>query len=520
MVAAADRVSLRTWTAVIGATIGAFMAILNIQLVGAALGDIRAGLGAGADDGAWIVTAYLVAEIVVIPLSGWLSRAFSPRRYLIANAALFLVFSVACAFAQDLGQMIALRILQGLAGGVLIPMAFTLIMTLLPPSRQPVGLATFSLAASFAPAIGPTVGGWLSATFGWHAVFLLNLAPGAVMMLLLWVSLERQPMQLGLLRQGDWPGIVSMAVGLGSLQVVLEEGAREDWFDSPFIAALSAVAVAALALFVRTELRSPRPLLDLRLLARRNFGAGVTAMLLVGAVSYGSMFVLPAYLARVQGYDARQIGEVLAWSALPQLVLIPLMPSLMRLVDGRWLVVLGFGLMASSSFMLVGLDAGVAAEQLLLPNVVRAVGQAMAMTPLTVLATGGLGKADAGSASALLNVTRNMGGAVGIAGLQTFLAERERFHVDVIGESVSLFDERTRLFLDGLARRLVEQGVVDPAVAWHKAVGIVAGMVREQAYVMAVGDAFWLLGAALVLALLAALLLKKPVNSSSPAAAD
>ncbi|MBY0319544.1 MAG: multidrug efflux MFS transporter [Reyranella sp.] len=520
MPAAADRVSARTWTAVIGATIGAFMAILNIQLVGAALGDIRAGLGASPDDGAWVVTAYLVAEIVVIPLSSWLSRAFSLRRYLIANATLFLVFSVACAFAQDLGQMIVLRILQGLTGGVLIPMAFTLNMTLLPPSRQPTGLAAFSLAATFAPAVGPTVGGWLSATFGWHAVFLLNLAPGGLMLALLWVSLERQPMRLDLLRQGDWLGIVSMAIGLGALQVVLEEGGREDWFDSPFITGLAAVAVAALALFVRTELRSSRPLLNLRLLARRNFGAGVTAMMLVGAVSYGSTFVLPAYLARVQGYDAQQIGEALAWSALPQLMLIPLMPRLMRLVDARVLMVLGFALVASSSFMLVGLDAGVAADQLLLPNVVRAVGQALAMTPLTVLATGGLDKADAGSASALLNVMRNMGGAVGIAGLQTFLVERERFHVDVIGQSVSMFDEETRLYLGGLARRLVEQGVVDPSVAWHKAVGIVAGMVREQAFVMAVGDAFWLLGSALVLALTAALLLKKPAVSSSAAAAD
>jgi DHA2 family multidrug resistance protein len=520
VVAAADRVSPRTWTAVVGATIGAFMAILNIQLVGAALGDIRAGLGASADDGAWIVTAYLVAEIVVIPLSGWLSRAFSPRRYLIANAALFLVFSVACAFAQDLGQMIVLRVLQGLTGGVLIPMAFTLIMTVLPPSRQPIGLAAFSLAATFAPAIGPTVGGTLGAIFGWPAIFLLNLGPGALMMVLLWISLERQPMQLGLLRQGDWPGIFSMVVGLGTLQVVLEEGAREDWFDSPIITGLSAVAIAALALFVRTELRSPRPLLDLRLLVRRNFGAGVTAMVLVGAVSYGSMFVLPAYLARVQGYDARQIGEVLAWSALPQLALIPLVPRLMRLVDARWLVMLGFGLVAASSFMLVGVDAGVAADQLLLPNGVRAVGQALAMTPLTMLATGGLDKADAGSASALLSVMRNMGGAVGIAGLQTFLVERERFHVDVISQSVSLFDEETRAYLAGLTRRLVEQGVVDPALAWNKAVAMVAGMVREQAYVMAVGDAFWLLGAALVLALLAALLLRKPAAPPSAAGGD
>jgi MFS transporter, DHA2 family, multidrug resistance protein len=513
-----DAVPARAWFAVAGATVGAFMAVLNIQLVGVALPDIRGGLGIATDDSAWIVTSYMLAEIVVIPLSGWLARVFSPRRYILASTVLFLAATAACAVAQGLGQMIVLRILQGLAGGALIPMAFVLIMTLLPPSRQPIGLAMFSLAVTVAPAIGPTVGGWVSIGWGWHAVFLLNLPPGVLMLAVLWGALERQPMQLGLLRQGDWRGIAALVVGLGSLQVVLEEGARLDWFDSPAVVALAAVALAALVMFVRFELRSASPLLDLRLLARRNFGAGVVAMLLLGAVSCGSGLVLPAYLGRVQGYDAEQIGEVLAWTGLPQLALIPLVPVLMRFVDARWLVALGLGLMVASNVLLVGFDAGVAADQLLLPNVVRALGLALAMTPLTALATAGLAREDAGSASALLSVMRNTGGAMGIAGMQTFLADRERFHFDVIGESVSLFDESTRQYLAALTRQFVEQGVVDPAVAWHKAVAVVARLVREQAYVMAVGDAFWVLAAAVVLALLAALLLKKPATLSSAAA--
>jgi DHA2 family multidrug resistance protein len=514
MATRSDPVPAQAWLAIVGATIGAFMAILNIQLVSASLTDISGALSISVEDGAGIVTAYMVAEIVVIPLSGWLARAFSARRYLIANAALFLVFSAACAFAQDLGQMIVLRILQGLTGGVLIPMAFTLIMTLLPPSRQPTGLAIFSLAATFAPTIGPTIGGWISSGFGWQYIFLLNLLPGAVMLGLLWSSLKRQPTQLVLLRQGDWPGIAAIAIGLVALQVVLEEGAREDWFASPLIAGLTAIAFVALVLFVRIELRSPHPLLDVRLLARRNFGAGVIAMLLLGAISCASGFVLPVYLARIQGYGPEQIGEVLAWTGLPQLVLIPLIPPLMRIIDSRWLVGLGIGLSALSAFLLTGLDAGVAADQLLLPNVLRAIGQALAMTPLTTLATAGLAKSDAGSASALLNVTRNMGGAMSIAALQTFLVERERFHFDVVGQSVSLFDERTRLYLDGLARYFIEQGVVDPGVAWHKALAVVAGKVGEQAYVMAVGDVYWLLCAGLLLVLLTVLLLRKPAAAN------
>lgn len=507
--APALEVPTRTWLAIVAVSLGAFMAVLNIQIVGASLDDIRGALGVGSDDGGWISTGYLVAEIVVIPLTGWLSKAFSPRRYLMANAVLFLVFSTACAFAQSLEQMIVLRVLQGLAGGVLIPMAFTLIMTLLPPSRQPTGLALFGLTATLAPAVGPLIGGWLTATWGWQYIFLVNLVPGAVMLVLLWHSLEPSPMELAVLRQGDWPGIATMAIGLGALQVVLEEGNREDWFDSALITRTAVLSAVCLALFVWIELRSSRPLLNLRLLARRNFGIGVLAMLFLGLAVYGSVFVLPAYLGQVQGYNAHQIGIVLAWTGLPQLLLIPLVPRLMRSMDARWLVIAGLGLFAVSNFMNVELTVDVAGDQLMLPNIVRALGQALVLTPLTALATGGLVAADAASASALLNIMRNLGGAVGIALLQTFLSDRARFHAVTLGETVSRFDEATRTRLDELARRFMEQGAPDPAAAFAQATKAIADMISRQAYTMAVGDAFYVLAFALTLTLAATLLFKK-----------
>src|SRR5215475_2282666 len=211
---ATPAVTTKTWIAVIGATLGAFMAVLNIQIVNASLADIQGAIGAGIDDGGWISTSYLIAEIVVIPLSAWLAQVFSIRKYLLTNAALFLLLSVACAFAQDLPQMIALRAVQGFTGGVLIPLAFTLIITLLPKAKQPVGLALFALSATFAPAIGPTIGGYLTENFGWEYVFYVNLVPGAIMIAMLFYSLETRPMNLSLLRDGDWPGIITMAIGL------------------------------------------------------------------------------------------------------------------------------------------------------------------------------------------------------------------------------------------------------------------------------------------------------------------
>ena len=511
-------VSTKTWIAVIASTLGAFMAILNIQIVNASLADIQGAIGAGIDDGGWISTSYLVAEIIVIPLTAWLARVFGVRLYLIVNAALFLFFSAACAFAQNLEQMIVLRALQGFSGGVLIPMAFTLIITLLPQPRQPIGLAMFAIAATFAPAIGPTIGGYLTENWGWEFIFYLNLVPGSLMLVLLWISLERSTMQFGLLRQGDWWGIATMAIGLGALQTALEEGNKDDWLGSPFIAKLLLVAAIALPAFVWIELRSAHPLLNLRLLLRRNFGFGVLAMFLLGVALYGSVFILPVYLARVQGYNSEQIGMVLAWTGLPQLLLIPLVPRLMRRFDARYIVALGFGLFALSNFMNVEISTDIAADQLLLPNIVRAIGQALVLTPLTALASAGIEAENTGSASALLNVMRNLGGAMGIALLQTFLTKREQFHSNVLGQSVSVFNEATRTRLDQLTHYFLTHGIGDPAVAWHKAVVAIGNRVHQQAYTMAFGDTFYLLGAALVVALVAALLLRKPARLAAAGA--
>jgi len=503
-------VPLRNWLAVFGSTLGAFMAVLNIQIVNASLADIQGAIGAGIDDGGWISTSYLIAEIVVIPLSAWLARVFSLRTYLLTNAVLFLVFSAACAFAQNLHQMIVLRAFQGFSGGVLIPMAFTIIITLLPKAKQPVGLALFALSATFAPAIGPTIGGYLTENWGWEYIFYVNLVPGTVMVALLWASLERAPMQLRLLRQGDWLGIVTMAIGLAALQTVLEEGNKDDWFGSDFIIRLSVVAVTALAAFVAIELTTDKPLLNLRLLFRRNFGLGILANVLLGMALYGSVFILPMYLSRIQGYNSEQIGMVLAWTGLPQLLLIPLVPRLMQRIDARIIIAIGFALFAASSFMNIHMSANTAADELFWPNVVRAVGQALVMTPLSVVATSGIEPENAGSASGLFNMMRNLGGAIGIALLQTLLTKREQYHSNVLVQSVSLFEQATQTRIANLTNYFMSHGVVDQAAAAHRAIVAIGKTVQKQAFIMAFSDMFFLLGVALVVALACVLLLKKP----------
>ncbi len=218
--------------------IGAFMAILNIQITNASLLDIEGGIGTGVDNGAWISTSYLIGEIVVIPLTAYFSTVFSFRRYMLVNAVLFPLFSIACAFTHDLGSMIAMRGLQGFAGGILIPMAFTMVLTKLPKFQQPTGLAIFALSVTFAPAIGPTIGGYLTENYGWQTIFFINAFPSAIMVVALAATLEKQPMRLSLLKEGDWAGIITMAIGLAAFQTVLEEGNKDDWFSSPSSCAL------------------------------------------------------------------------------------------------------------------------------------------------------------------------------------------------------------------------------------------------------------------------------------------
>ncbi|MBR1121488.1 DHA2 family efflux MFS transporter permease subunit [Bradyrhizobium lablabi] len=504
-----NKASAAVWISVSAAMIGAFMAILNIQITNASLLNIEGGIGTGVDNGSWISTSYLIGEIIVIPLTDYLSRVFSFRRIMLSFATLFAAFSVSCAFATDLPSMIVLRAFQGFFGGVLIPMAFTLVFTKLPKQQQPVGLAMFSLAVTFAPAIGPTIGGYLTENYGWQTIFFVNVIPTVVMVTTLFFTLEREPMRLSLLREGDWLGIITMAVGLSALQSVLEEGNKDDWFGSPFIVKLAIVAAVSLTLFIIIELTVEKPLLRLRLLTQRNFGMGTIAAVFIGFALFGSVYLLPAYLGQVQGYNAEQIGNVLAWTGLPQLLLIPLVPILMKRFDARYIAVTGALLFAYSAFMNIEMSLNYSGDQLFVPNIVRAVGQALLLTPLSAVSLGSVAPQDASAASGISNMMRNLGGAVGTAVLATIVTKREQFHSNIIGQSVNLGREEVRTRIAQLTDYFMAHGVADPAGAHSQAIVALGNTVKRQALVMAYSDAFTVIAVVLVIAAVALMVTKK-----------
>ena len=488
----AARAGLRDWVAFLGGSLGAFMAVLDIQITNSSLADIQGTLGASLDEGSWISTGYLIAEIIVIPMTGWLSGVFSLRRYLVANALLFLGFSVLCGLATSLGEMILFRVGQGFTGGVLIPTAFTIMLLRIPGAQRAVASTIFALTATFAPAIGPTVGGWLTDNYSWHWIFYINLLPGTALIAMIWWGLDAQPMRLERLGRGDWGGIACMAVGLGSLIYMLEEGQRKDWFGDGRIVLAAVLAAVFITAFLAVEFMRREPFIDLRLLRRRSLAVACMVNFATGLGLYGSVYILPLYLSRVQGYNAAQIGQVQLWMGLPQLVILPFLPFFLRRFDSRVVLAFGISLFAASCLM-NGFDmtADTGLDQLKWSQLVRAVGQPFILSPLAQMATVGIGPTQAGAASALFNMARNLGGSFGIALLATAAEHREHWHFSAIAERVT---QNSVL----LAERL---GQVAQAVGPEGALARLANQVRRQATVMGYADCFLLIGAGLLLSL-------------------
>lgn len=501
--------SVRDWIAIFGAILGAFMAVLDIQITNASLREIQGGIAASLDEGTWISTAYLVAEIITIPLSPWMSEVFSTKRFLIVSCVLFLLFSILCGMSTSLAMMIVYRAGQGFTGGVFIPTAMTIVLRCLPPSKQPIGLTMFGFTATFAPAIGPTVGGWLTDTYSWHWIFYINLLPGALMIWAIWYGLERDRMRLGLLRRADWAGIACMAIGLGSLITVLEEGERRDWFGDPMIDELSVAAAIFIPAFLLIELWHRNPFINLRLFARRAFASVSVLAFVLGLGLYGTVYLLPVYLAQIRGYDALQIGEVVMWLGLPQLLIFPIVPLIMRRVDARLMVGFGLLLFAFSCYMNAFLTPDWGIDEFRWSQLVRAVGQPFIMVPLSSLSAGALAQREQAAGSAIFNIMRNLGGSVGIAMLSTFLTDREHYHFSVISERLTQNSLAVANWLGGMTKALAPKAAAG-SIGHTQALAELAALVRTNAFVMAYSDCFFVMGIALLLSTFGLVLMRKP----------
>ncbi|WP_371346783.1 DHA2 family efflux MFS transporter permease subunit [Ancylobacter sp. IITR112] len=487
---------------------GMFMAILDIQIVSASLSEIQAGLAASSDEISWVQTSYLIAEVVMIPLSGFLSRALSTRWLFAASAVGFTVMSFMCATATSIDQMIVYRALQGFLGGGMIPTVFAAAYSVFPREKQGVVAPLIGLVATLAPTIGPTIGGYLTDLFSWHWLFLVNIVPGIFVIITTVTLVDFDEPDLALLDRFDWWGLLFMAGFLGSLEFVLEEGPTNDWFEDEWIAIFAVLgAVSAVAFFARVFM-AREPVVDLRAFANRNFAVGSAFSFVVGIGLYGLTYLYPLYLARVRGYSALMIGETMFVSGLAMFLCAPIAGRLMGKVDPRAMIGFGFAAFAVGTWQVTGLTADWDFWELLVPQILRGVGIMMAMIPINNISLGTLPPDQLKNASGLFNLMRNLGGAVGLALINTVLNDRWDLHLARLHENVQWANAAAVERLDSMTRALSAMG----SDAGTAALKRMAGQVRIQAEVMAFSDVFLVLTVLFVVLFFAAPLLRRPTH--------
>jgi DHA2 family multidrug resistance protein len=497
----------RQWAGFMAMVVGMFMAILDIQIVSASIGEIQAGLAASPDEAAWVQTSYLIAEIVMIPLSGWLSRLLSTRVLFVASAVGFTLFSLACASASGLGEMIVFRAAQGFIGGAMIPTVFATSFLLFQGARRVQVSVLIGLTATLAPTIGPTLGGWLTEQLSWHYLFLINVPVGALLAFVVWRCLDIDRPNHALLRQFDYMGLLLMALFLGNLEYVLEEGNRWDWFQDPTIAWSGAIGAVAAVLFFHRMLTRRDPLVELRAFSDKNFAFGSLFSFVLGIGLYGSVYLVPLFLGRVRGYDSLQIGETMAVTGAAMFLSAPISGALARKLDLRWMLAFGLALFGGGIWWMAHLTKDSAFWELFGPQAMRGFAMMFIMLPVNQLALGSLPPAALKNASGLYNLMRNLGGAVGLALINTIATSRLANHVEHLREQVTWSRPGAMHFIGGLTARLTpDMGPAAPLAALKK----VALMVQQQALTLTYNDVLMLMAGTFFLALPLTFLLSKP----------
>jgi MFS transporter, DHA2 family, multidrug resistance protein len=483
----ADQLTPRRVLAFVVMCFGMFMAFLDIQIVSASLAEIQAGLSASGDEIPWVQTSYLIAEVVAIPLSGFLSRALGTRALFTASAAGFTLASIMCGLSSSIESMIIWRALQGFIGGGMVPTVFASAYLIFPGSRQKYVAPVIGLIATLAPTLGPTIGGHVTEALSWHWLFFINIVPGILVTLLTYVLVDFDRPDYSLLENFDWWGLISMAGFLGALEYVLEEGPRKDWFDDGTITTLAIVsALSAVAFFARV-LSARVPIVDLRAFGNRNFAVGSLFSFVLGVGLYGLTYLYPVYLAQIRGYDALMIGDTMFVSGLAMFLCAPIAGQLSQRFDPRYVLMAGFLVFAVGTWQMTWLTRDWDFWEMLWPQIFRGVGLMFAIVPVTNTALGTLPPERVKNAAGLFNLMRNLGGAIGLAAINTGLNHRLDLHLTRLHEAVNWSQGPATETLSRLSKNF--QGSDAELMALKQ----MMGMVREQASVMSFADVFLML---------------------------
>jgi len=503
------------WIIAAVVSLAAFMKVLDTSIANVALPYMAGGLAASVDDASWVLTSYLVANAVVLPISGWLSVRFGRKRFYIVCVVIFTVSSFLCGLAPSLGMLILFRVIQGAGGGGLQPVSQAILRDSFPPERLGAAFAVYGMVVVLAPAIGPTIGGWITDNYQWRWIFYMNVPVGMLSMLLvsrlvedpdyLTVQLKRLRGHMSI----DYIGIGLLALCLGALQVVLDKGQEDDWFHSPMIATLAVIFPVALVLFIAWELTRPKPVMDLRMFKNRNFAAAAAMIFAYGVQVYGMTVFTPQYVQAFMGYDAELPGMTQLPGALLLILLMPLTARLVRRIEARWLIAMGFLLSALASFhVTTNLDLQIDFHTAAMYRVWLSVGLALLFVPINTASYVGVPEEKGGEVSGTINLLRNIGGSVGISMVETMIARREQFHQDVLSAHVTRARQSFRTVTGGLNADLFHRGLSQPQAARQTTLRIYNSVIT-QANVLSYIDVAWLIGMLCLVMIPLVLMLKK-----------
>jgi MFS transporter, DHA2 family, multidrug resistance protein len=486
------------------------MSILDIQIVSASLTDIQAGLSASSTEVSWVQTAYLIAEVIAIPLSGFLSRALGTRLLFAISAFGFTVSSLLCGFASSSEEMILWRAIQGFLGAGMIPTVFASAYTIFPRSKQHIVAPIIGLVATLAPTIGPTVGGFITDAMSWHWLFFINVVPGVIITIGVLALVDFDQPNFPLLQHFDWFGLFFMAGFLGGLEYVLEEGPQYEWLQDTSVAICAGVSVICAIAFFWRVLTAKVPIVDLYAFANRNFALGCVLQFCVGIGLYGLTYIYPRYLSEVRGYSALMIGQTMFVSGITMFLMAPIVGRMMQRVDLRYIIAFGLVTFGIGSYQMTWITRDYDFYELLVPQILRGIGMMCAMVPTNNIALGTLPPDRVKNASGLFNLMRNLGGAVGLAIINEVLNDRTDLHIMRLQDRVTWANAAATELLNTLTQRA--QGMGDAALMALKQL---SQIVHRQAVVMSYGDAFFMLSLFYVGLSLLVMLLKKPANAAT-----